>query len=253
MHVEVEPAHIHDSKAMQTALEDVEVREQKPEEILGDTHYGSDDNVNKALEKSVRLITPVPGKKSGKDYSGFEFDKGTLEAKKCPEGHAPMKVRHNRKGTMTAFWALERCVSCPIAESCPTKVGARGRRLHYSGKDIRIWLRREYERSDEFEEKYRYRAWIEATNSRYIQMTRARRVRYRGLPRVSFAEVMKALGINLFRTAKYIQDTGELLTSTVNLSSEWVISCTKQALRWVKRIYRPQMLRYLWSSLYCPV
>jgi hypothetical protein len=39
-------------------------------------------------------------------------------------------------------------------------------------------------------------------------MTGARRVRYRGIENVEFAETMKALGINMFRVQKYTQKTG---------------------------------------------
>jgi hypothetical protein len=49
---------------------------------------------------------------------------------------------------------------------------------------------------------------IEATNARFIHMTGARRVRYRGIKNVEFAETMKALGINMFRVQKYTQKTG---------------------------------------------
>ena len=55
----------------------------------------------------------------------------------------------------------------------------------------------------EFKEKYRYRSGIEATNSRYIHMTGAGRLNYRGLPKISYAARLKALGINLFRAARY--------------------------------------------------
>ena len=60
-------------------------------------------------------------------------------------------------------------------------------------------------------DKYRYRAGIEGTNSRFIHMMGARRVRYRGLKRVGFAETMKAVGINMFRVARYLRKTRKIV------------------------------------------
>ena len=68
---------------------------------------------------------------------------------------------------------------------------------------VQTALQRQYEQSEEFKEKYRYRSGIEATNSRYINMTGARRLRYRGLLSVDYAASLKALGINIFRSVRY--------------------------------------------------
>jgi hypothetical protein len=50
-----------------------------------------------------------------------------------------------------------------------------------------------------FGDKYVKGLSIEATNVSFINMTGARRFRYRGIKNVEFAEKMKALGINIFR------------------------------------------------------
>jgi len=69
---------------------------------------------------------------------------------------------------------------------------------------VRIHYRRRAEDGECFKGKYRYRAGIEGTNSRYGHMIGSRRLRYQGLECVRFGWVTKALGINLFRTAKYV-------------------------------------------------
>ncbi|MCD4817251.1 MAG: transposase, partial [Candidatus Cloacimonetes bacterium] len=65
--------------------------------------------------------------------------------------------------------------------------------------------RRQYEESIDFKDEYRYRSGIEATNSRFIHMTGVRRSRYRGLEKMKFGQKLKALAINVFRIAKYLQ------------------------------------------------
>jgi IS5 family transposase len=96
------------------------------------------------------------------------------------------------------------CATCALFSSCAVKKAKHGYRLLYNHNEADAASRRRYERSAEFKDKYRYRAGIEATNSRYVQMTGARRMRYRGLKRIDNAARLKALGINMFRAAKYI-------------------------------------------------
>jgi len=230
-YVKVESADKHDSHALHPAIDDMEERGMKPDELLVDAAYGGDDNVREAEKKEVKIISPVTGKKSGKDFSGFEFDKKSLKVKQCPNGRVPKSVIHNKKGTMTARWAKEDCLNCPFKEDCRTKGGPRGRRLLYSEKDIRLWQRRQMQDSEEFSDKYRYRAGIEATNARFIHMTGARRVRYRGQENVEFAETMKALGINMFRVLKHTADLGGLLNfiaSFANKNAIFSIFCSSK-------------------------
>jgi len=217
-YVKVESADHHDSKALLPALEELGAREIKPEELLADAAYGGDDNVNEAREQGVSIVSPVVGKKSEKDFSGFLFDEQSKSVKQCPNGNFPQSVKGNKKGTITARWSKEDCMNCSLKESCQTKNGARGRRMIYSEKEIRLWQRRQYEASAEFKDKYRYRSGIEGTNSRYIHMTGARRVRYRELENVGFAETIKALGINMFRVNKYIKEIGDIIDPIVNIA-----------------------------------
>lgn len=219
-YVKVESADKHDSRALQPAIEEMGDRGIKPDEILVDAAYGGDDNVMEAKEKQVEVVSPVIGKKSGKDFSGFEFDKKSKEVKQCPNGNPPQSVMRNKKGTISAKWSIEDCINCPLKENCRTKNGGTGRRLIYTRKEIRLWLRRQYEGIPEFKDKYRYRAGIEGTNARYVHMTGARRVRYRGQENVGFAETMKALGINMFRVARYIINKGKFFDPISDIASK---------------------------------
>lgn len=203
-YVDVEPAHCHDSNALEPALKDTEQRSLLPEELEADTHYGSRDNKKKAKEHGVNLIAPLPGKKPKNNLVDFEFDPKTHEVKRCPEGHTPTRIKHNKKGTITGIWSQDACGTCPVFSTCAVKKSKNGYRLLYNHNEADAALHRRYEHSEEFKDKYRYRAGIEATNSRYIHMTGARRMRYRGLKRIDYAARLKALGINMFRTARFM-------------------------------------------------
>ena len=202
-YIDVEAAHRHDSHALAPALEETGQRDVLPDELQADSLYGSRDNQKKAKERGVDLIAPLPGNKPKNNLVDFDFDPKTHEIKQCPQGHAPTKVKHNKKGTLTAIWAKEVCGTCPLFSSCSVRKAKSGYRLLYKHNEAEAALHRRWEQSDEFKDKYRFRAGIEATNSRYIHMTGARRIRYRGLQRVDYAARLKAVGINMFRAAKF--------------------------------------------------
>ena len=210
--VKVEPAHNHDSKAIDPVLEDLQERDMLPDEYSADTAYGGEKNIELSKEYGTELISPIPGKKPEKDMSGFEINEESYEIVKCPAGHCPIKNKQN-KNSKTAIFSKEQCNLCQQRDSCPVKSGKNGYSINYREKEIKATIRRQYEQSDEFKDKYRYRSGIEATNSRYIHMTGARRLRYRGLKRVDYAGTLKALAINIFRTAKYLKNCGNGTTN----------------------------------------
>jgi hypothetical protein len=77
--VKVESADKHDSNALMPAIDEMEERGVKPEEMLADAAYGGDDNVRAAEDKGVSVVSPVIGRKSDKDFTGFEFNEKTSE------------------------------------------------------------------------------------------------------------------------------------------------------------------------------
>lgn len=199
-HVEVEPAHNSDANAIVPAIESVEQRDLKPQEIMADSLYGSDDNCESAEKHGVELIAPTMGSVDKEKFSiaDFEFSpKGEIIA--CPQGSAPVKVK-KRKKTSIGFSATS-CQNCPEQSRCPVKKGKKHYYLRFSDKEMRIAKRRLYVQSDEFNDRYRWRAGVEATMSEYDRRTGVKRLRVRGLKAVRFCATLKALGVNIFRAA----------------------------------------------------
>ncbi len=213
-YTKTESADKHDGHALQPAIDNLDERNNKPDELLADTHYGDDANVTQAKEKGILIIAPVAGKKTDKDYTNFHFELDTFNVIKCPNGHSPMNINRKKNNEITAEWHKKYCDKCPLKDKCITNKSKKGRKLKYTEKIIRLSIRRTYQESDDFKDKYRYRAGIEATNSRFIHQTGARRVRYRGGERIDFAETMKSLGINMFRVAKYLDKLAKFSPKT---------------------------------------
>jgi len=203
-HVSVEPAHVSDTHALLPAIEDTRARGLSAQSTLADAAYGSDDNVNRAQGLGVEVVAPSMKGNSTKslDLSAFVFD-DTGRVSRCPQGQAPQKLTHKqKKDRYVAGFAIEGCRSCPRVGDCPVQPGKKYYYLRYRRKNYRLALRRSFERTDEFIERYRWRAGVEATMSEYATLTGVKRLRVRGLAAVRYAAVLKAAALNLMRAVR---------------------------------------------------
>jgi len=201
-HVQVEQAHESDANALIPAIQSAQERGLGPKETLADALYGSDDNCQEAEQLGVEIVAPTMGvqkKENAILLSDFNSTKGG-KITSCPQGHAPVKVK-KKKTRYSAAFASDHCSNCPDQSNCPVKQGKKHHYLRYTDKEIRIARRRTYEQTDEFKERYRWRAGAEATMSEYSRRTGVKQLRVRGLKAVRYCATLKALGINLLRAA----------------------------------------------------
>ena len=198
-HVQVQRACESDAHALLPALESTQERGLAPTQVLADSLYGSDENTEKAEAMGVEVVSPTMGteKEDALSLSEFSFsERGKITL--CPQGHAPVKVKHKKHRYTAAFDSVH-CTLCPFREACPVKPGKKHHYLRYEDKTMRIAKRRAKEQGPEFKDKYRWRAGIEATMSEYDRTTGVKRLRVRGFPAVRYCATLKAIGVNLFR------------------------------------------------------
>lgn len=201
--VTIEPAHKSDTHALIPLIEAVQKRDIGPDEVLADSLYGSDDNLEKAIALGVEVVSPVMGNTpdTGLALSDFTMtDNGKVTA--CPQGHAPEKTKHKKNRHSAAFNAVV-CQHCPRLSDCPVKPGDKGHYLRYDDKAVRLAKRRAIEKTDAFMDKYRFRSGIEATMSEYDRKTGVKHLRVRGLSAVSFCATLKAAAVNIFRATAF--------------------------------------------------
>ena len=204
-YVEVQPASTHDVKALVPALQSVSARALSPATVLADSHYGSDENCEAAVAQGVEVVSPVIGGgrlKAGLQLSDFEYT-AEHEVARCPAGHAPLEMKKNDQRRCAVFDART-CAACAFADQCPARPGsgARRRYLRYDDRELRISFRRARERTDDFKQRYRWRAGVEATMSALDRRTGIKHLRVRGLKAVQFAVTLKAVGLNLLRATR---------------------------------------------------
>ena len=197
-HIEVEPAHKSDANALIPAIESSKERRLAPEELLADTLYGSDENCQKAAKLGVDVITPAKSKdKGGITLSDFEVSEKN-EIVSCPQGHASVRNKKKKTRHSVAFDS-QHCSLCPFQETCPVKPGKDHHYLRYTNKEMRLAIRKAYEKTDGFKDRYRWRAGVEAAMSEYDRRTGVKHLRVRGFKAVRFCATLKAIGVNLFR------------------------------------------------------
>jgi len=201
----VEPANCSDGDTPPCAIEETKERGCAPEELLADSLYGSDENVQKAALEGVDLIAPSMGKPKSKEsiliLDDFVVDEETGEVTSCPAGEAPCEIRRGKEDGLRIYFDPATCEECDHRDYCC--VGLNGdHKIEYKPKQLRLARRREAEESDPFREKYRWRSGIEALNAKLKRMMGMGRLRVRGLARVRLAVTLKVLGWNIFQAAR---------------------------------------------------
>ena len=206
-HVEVEPAHNQDADALQSAIDATTERKCCPAQLLCDTLYGGDENVEEAKSKGVEVIAPVGGHTTPKSLTlgHFTSNPTTFVITRCPEGHAPERVEYNKKNRLQATFSRETCQACPRLSDCPVRLGKKDASLYYDAAKLRCAFRRVHEQTQDFMSKYRWRSGIEGTNSHLKRDTGACRLRIRGLGAVRFAIILKALAVNIMRCVRALK------------------------------------------------
>ena len=143
-HIAVHSMTKHDSQALEPALDDVASRGVEPFVILGDSHYGSTDGVQRISERGAEVLAPAmppKGYKSGR-LEDFELDTDGIVVR-CL-GYA------NPKGRTISRW-----------QYTPARVAQYRRRLSQQSAD--------------FKERYRSRAGIvppcPGSNIRWISLS----------------------------------------------------------------------------------
>jgi len=179
-----------------------------PEEMLADTLYCGDENVQAAEDRGVELVGPIPGREPASDplaltLDDFAVDERTGRVEACPQGHAPLVVERNEDtGATRLEMPAAACEGCPFRTSCPIHQTRDGRyELDFTDKDHRLAGRRREQETPVFAERYRMRSGIESTNSGLKNRLGLNRLRVRGRGSVFRVILHKVAGWNLLRAA----------------------------------------------------
>lgn len=200
-------AAVADDKSVAPVLADLQASQLLPEQLLGDMHYPSDENVQLAESYGVELVGPVPGAAPAErpgdlTLDDFGIDETTECVTCCPDGQAPVtSVHHPATGKTRTTMPAAVCQQCAFRAQCPVQESPDGYRLEHTAKQRRVAARRREQATEVFRERYRRRSGIESTNSALKRRTGLGRLRVRGRPRVFQAIYLKVTGWNILRAA----------------------------------------------------
>ncbi|MHB9133727.1 MAG: transposase [Armatimonadota bacterium] len=210
-HVALATAQASDQQQTVPAVEALQDRKVQPQDLLGDASFSSTSNLLSCQALGTRVIGPVPG--------GAEAPTDTPRIYVCCLPDAPPsgcslgvlaeqtepRARTNGRSYRVTF-AAAACAGCPRATDCPTVARRDGSRQYQVTEEtaVKQW-RRWWETTPDYQEHYRWRAGIEATNSELKRAHGLGRLRVRGRGRVQVAVCLKALGCNVKRALRHWQ------------------------------------------------
>jgi hypothetical protein len=197
-----------DAAAVVPVLDQLKQGERLPEELLVDTLYGGDENVQTAAAPGVDLVGPVPGRAPEADAAAptvddFAWDERTGRIDACPAGHRPTSCSHDAATARTRVeMPASACAECPFRKQCPIENTRDGKfTLEFGDKERRLAARRVEEKTEVFQERYAPRSGIESTHSGLKNRLGLDRLRVRGRGSVFRVILHKVAGWNVLRAA----------------------------------------------------
>ena len=197
-----------DSAAVAPILDQLENAGRRPDEMLADTAYTSDENVQEAASRGIDMIGPVPGRTPDTDPAAlsaddFALDERTGTITACPAGHAPTSSSYDAATTTYRVdMPASACAACPFRKQCPIETTRDGMFTYtFTDKERRLAGRRVEERTDVFKRRYSLRSGIESTNSGLKNRLGFGQLRVRGRGSVFRVIVHKVTGWNILRAA----------------------------------------------------
>lgn len=197
-----------DEAALVSMLDQLEKAGLLPEELLADTAYTGDENVQAAEKRGVELIGPVPGRApeilpDALTVDDFAIDERTGVITACPAGHKPLScTRDAKSGKTKVEMPAEICGGCLFRSQCPIGEARKGRFvLEISDKERRLAGRRHEQETEVFKERYAMRSGIESTNSGLKNRLGMGQLRVRGRGSVFRVILHKLAGWNVLRAA----------------------------------------------------
>src|SRR3954453_17931360 len=203
-----ETACTPDTAAVPPMLDQLADAGRLPQELLADTLYTGDENVQAAEARGVDLIGPVPGRAPESTAEAltaddFAVDERTGVVDACPAGHRPTSSSRDAEAAKTRVeMPASACAGCPFRKHCPIDQSHDGKfTFEFRDKEHRLAGRRVEEGTDVFKRHYAARSGIESTNSGLKNRLGLGHLSVRGMGSVSRVILHKVAGWNVLRAS----------------------------------------------------
>jgi len=179
-----------------------------PGEHAVDAGYTSAELLIAARQRGITLLGPLLADNSPQARAGgytaeaFTIDWDNRQAT-CPRGTTSRRwhpVRQRGTGTIVVQFPAAACKACPVKSNCTSSARA-GRQLTLRPREVHQALAaaRAAQDTQQWKDRYKTRAGVEATIAQATHVTGIRRARYLGLDKTSLEHAAAATAINLIR------------------------------------------------------
>ena len=205
-------------------------------EVYGDKAYFRAPILGKLKDENIAPYIPVSASAYRIDEALFSYNKDS-DQWFCALGNETVSRRtcHTKRGgTDRSYFvytcAAEFCVNCPHRAACMGKATGKARRLEVSLNTAELYAVSQWQKSDDFQEKYKKRAaqeWKNAEMKRFHGLARARGF---GLCSVATQAKLTAIAVNLKRIAALAAEKGGRKHAAFAILSPWLSNFSRPTL-----------------------
>lgn len=151
-------------------------------------------------------ITGTPPPEGTLSLAEFEWDGHELLA--CPAGHEPLEQSQSSKGRISFRMAKDHCEGCEFKESCYVEEKQQFYSYGFWDRKLEIAKRRARLEDPASQAFLNLRAGAESMINEVYHKT-GKRTRFTGKPKVTTASVATAIGTNLKRVSRHLNEEAE--------------------------------------------
>ena len=187
----------------------------KISEFFGDKAYFIPQILKRLKELGTKAFIPVSASSYKIDEELYSYNKDS-DQWFCKYGNETEKKSRSKKNKRQKDYEIYRyyfkpdqCRSCPHREECIRKAKSVRKILQVSANAPEYYEYSQFEKTDEFREKYKQRAGIERKNAEMKRFHGLARARGYGLRSVSLQAKFTAIAVNLKRIAKLVSSLND--------------------------------------------
>ena len=170
-------------------------------QVVGDTTYGTLENVVAVEDAGIRAYVPLPDFDSRTPFFGkgeFAYD-AERDAYRCPGGETLRFRTHKHTERLRVYQAaVSSCTACPLKARCTNST--KGRQVSRSFDEAYLERVRGYHATEAYKKARRKRqVWVEPLFAEAKQWHGLRRLRLRNLMNANIQGLLIASGQNLKR------------------------------------------------------
>lgn len=208
----VESNNVDDSQALKERMTDKPEPYETIDQLYVDGGYGSEDNDEIMDERGIDPIqTGIRGRPPDVNFEFKPLESSSPKNEprykvSCPNQTVTSEpTRKNHK----AVFDTDSCNECPLQDRCPTQSQKQGRVLYFDEQRVKRYQR--HQRIKDLPEQHQtLRNNVEATIKEFTRgMNHKGKLRVRGRFRTELWALCLAMGINLERIHRYLQDETE--------------------------------------------